>query len=131
MAIAEAVVAADDFAFINYLWSTWSPGYDASEDLPRVKDCLRDRPTCPPPWATTGQRSTPPVSARSRGWPSRGRPGGPSPPSPPSTSTAPRTAPTLLTTPTSPRLAAYWPRDQKPPGWKAPAISCSWRNPPK
>ena len=76
MAIAEAVVAADDFAFINYLWSTWSPGYDASEDLPRVKDCLRDRPTCPPPWATTGQRSTPPVSARSRGWQSRARPWG-------------------------------------------------------
>jgi pimeloyl-ACP methyl ester carboxylesterase len=42
MAIADAIVAADDFAFIDYLWSNWSPGYDASEDLPRVKDCLRD-----------------------------------------------------------------------------------------
>lgn len=39
---AEAVVSAEDFAFIDYLWSYWSPGYEATEDLPRAKDCLRD-----------------------------------------------------------------------------------------
>ncbi|MGH2722027.1 MAG: alpha/beta fold hydrolase [Actinomycetota bacterium] len=42
MAIADAIVAAEDLAFIDYLWSSWSPGYDASEDLPKAKDCLRD-----------------------------------------------------------------------------------------
>lgn len=41
-ALADFVVPADDLAFIDRLWSDWSPGYDASEDLPRVKDALRD-----------------------------------------------------------------------------------------
>jgi pimeloyl-ACP methyl ester carboxylesterase len=40
---AEAVVAADDMAFIDRLWGEWSPGYDASEDLRSVKDCLRQQ----------------------------------------------------------------------------------------
>lgn len=39
---ADMVVPADDFAFIEGLWRDWSPGYDASEDLPHVKDALRD-----------------------------------------------------------------------------------------
>ncbi|MGH2688057.1 MAG: alpha/beta hydrolase, partial [Actinomycetota bacterium] len=43
MPVAEEVVAANDLAFIDYLWSTWSPGYDASEDLVKVKAALGDR----------------------------------------------------------------------------------------
>jgi pimeloyl-ACP methyl ester carboxylesterase len=38
---AEAVVAADGMAFLDRLWRDWSPGYDATEDLARVKECLR------------------------------------------------------------------------------------------
>lgn len=40
--VAADAIAADDFAFIDRIWGDWSPGYDASEDLPRVKDCIRD-----------------------------------------------------------------------------------------
>jgi pimeloyl-ACP methyl ester carboxylesterase len=39
---AEAIVAHDDFAFIDGLWREWSPGFDASDELVRVKDALRD-----------------------------------------------------------------------------------------
>jgi pimeloyl-ACP methyl ester carboxylesterase len=40
--LADVVVAMDDLAFIDGLWADWSPGYDASEDLPHVKDALGD-----------------------------------------------------------------------------------------
>lgn len=40
-ALANHVVAANDLAFIDMLWSQWSPGFDATDDLPRVKDALR------------------------------------------------------------------------------------------
>lgn len=40
--LAELIVPIDDFAFLDRLWSDWSPGYDASEDLRAVKDALRD-----------------------------------------------------------------------------------------
>ena len=40
--MAELAVAADDLAFIDGLWRDWSPGYDASGDVPTVKDALRD-----------------------------------------------------------------------------------------
>jgi pimeloyl-ACP methyl ester carboxylesterase len=40
--LADMVVGMDDLAFIDGLWADWSPGYDAGEDLPRVKDALRD-----------------------------------------------------------------------------------------
>jgi pimeloyl-ACP methyl ester carboxylesterase len=40
--VAEDVIRADDFAFIDRIWADWSPGYDASEDLPKVKECIRD-----------------------------------------------------------------------------------------
>ena len=40
--LADLVVPADDLAFIDMIWSDWSPGYDASHDLPLVKDALRD-----------------------------------------------------------------------------------------
>jgi pimeloyl-ACP methyl ester carboxylesterase len=38
---AEPVLAADDMAFLDRLWQDWSPGYDASENLRDVKQCLR------------------------------------------------------------------------------------------
>lgn len=40
--LADLAVPLDDLAFIDRLWADWSPGYDATEDLPRVKDALRD-----------------------------------------------------------------------------------------
>src|SRR5271154_1566730 len=39
--VAESVLAAGDMAFLGRLWQDWSPGYDASEDLRNVKQCLR------------------------------------------------------------------------------------------
>ena len=36
------VVGMNDLAFIDGLWADWSPGYDASGDLPSVKDALRE-----------------------------------------------------------------------------------------
>ena len=38
----HAMTDALDLAFIDRLWADWSPGYDASEDLPLVKACLGD-----------------------------------------------------------------------------------------
>jgi len=38
---AESVLAAGDMAFLDRLWQDWSPGYDASENLRNVKQCLR------------------------------------------------------------------------------------------
>jgi pimeloyl-ACP methyl ester carboxylesterase len=40
--LAEAAVAQDDLAFVDRLWADWSPGYDATDDLPHVRDALRD-----------------------------------------------------------------------------------------
>jgi pimeloyl-ACP methyl ester carboxylesterase len=42
LGFAEAVVAADNMAFLDRLWSDWSPGYDASDALTHVKECLRE-----------------------------------------------------------------------------------------
>jgi len=40
--IAEGVVSADDLAFIDGLWGDWvGAGYNPTEDLAHVKDCLR------------------------------------------------------------------------------------------
>jgi pimeloyl-ACP methyl ester carboxylesterase len=38
---AEAIVAADGMAFIDRLWHTWSPGYEAADHLALVKESLR------------------------------------------------------------------------------------------
>jgi pimeloyl-ACP methyl ester carboxylesterase len=38
--LADGAVAMNDMEFIDHLWADWSPGYDASEDLPRVKAAL-------------------------------------------------------------------------------------------
>ena len=40
--LADLVVAANDMAFLDMLWSQWSPGYAADNDLRAVKDALRD-----------------------------------------------------------------------------------------
>ncbi len=40
--LADVVVGMNDLSFIDGLWADWSPGYDASGDLPHVKDALRD-----------------------------------------------------------------------------------------
>lgn len=40
--LSDVVVGMGDLAFIDGLWADWSPGYDGSEDLPHVKDALRD-----------------------------------------------------------------------------------------
>jgi pimeloyl-ACP methyl ester carboxylesterase len=39
---ADALVATDGMSFLDRLWQDWSPGYDAGEDLARVKASLRD-----------------------------------------------------------------------------------------
>ena len=41
MAAAESVVAAGDLAFLDGLWTDWSPGYDGADDVRRAKECLR------------------------------------------------------------------------------------------
>ncbi len=38
--LADPTVAADDLAFLANLWSDWSPGYDATEDLAHVRAAL-------------------------------------------------------------------------------------------
>lgn len=40
--LAEFAVGADNLRFIDRLWADWSPGYDASADLPHVKTALED-----------------------------------------------------------------------------------------
>ena len=40
--LSDMVVPGNDLAFIDFLWSDWSPGYDATEDLVHVKNALRD-----------------------------------------------------------------------------------------
>jgi pimeloyl-ACP methyl ester carboxylesterase len=37
---ADGVVAADNLAFIGGLWEDWSPGYDASFDLEKVREAI-------------------------------------------------------------------------------------------
>jgi pimeloyl-ACP methyl ester carboxylesterase len=40
--VAEEIVSTNNFAFIDGIWADWSPGYDATEDLLYVKECLSD-----------------------------------------------------------------------------------------
>jgi pimeloyl-ACP methyl ester carboxylesterase len=42
MAVSDSVVPANDLAFIDGLWGDWSPGYDATYDLGKLKECLRN-----------------------------------------------------------------------------------------
>jgi pimeloyl-ACP methyl ester carboxylesterase len=39
--LADMAVPMNDLEFIDRLWADWSPGYDAADDLPHVKDALR------------------------------------------------------------------------------------------
>ncbi|HEY5026310.1 MAG TPA: alpha/beta hydrolase [Acidimicrobiales bacterium] len=40
--IAEMAVSADGLQFLDGLWADWSPGYEASSDLSKVKESLGD-----------------------------------------------------------------------------------------
>jgi len=40
--IAEMAVSADDHEFFDLLWADWSPGYDATWDIARVKESIGD-----------------------------------------------------------------------------------------
>jgi pimeloyl-ACP methyl ester carboxylesterase len=40
--LAELVVSAEDLKFIDNLWRDWSPSYDATADLPHVKEALSE-----------------------------------------------------------------------------------------
>jgi pimeloyl-ACP methyl ester carboxylesterase len=42
LAFADALVASDQMSFLDRLWHDWSPGYEAGEDLARVKESLRE-----------------------------------------------------------------------------------------
>ena len=42
LGFADALVASDGMSFLDRLWQDWSPGYDADEDLARVKESLRE-----------------------------------------------------------------------------------------
>jgi pimeloyl-ACP methyl ester carboxylesterase len=39
---ADALVASDGMSFLDRLWQDWSPGYQAGQDLARVKESLRE-----------------------------------------------------------------------------------------
>jgi pimeloyl-ACP methyl ester carboxylesterase len=39
---AEMIVANDDLAFIGHIWDDWSPGFDHTTAVARVKDALRE-----------------------------------------------------------------------------------------
>jgi len=40
--LSDHIVASNDMAFIDRLWSQWSPGFDGTEDARRVKESLTD-----------------------------------------------------------------------------------------
>ena len=40
--LADLVVPANDLAFIDMIWESWSPGFDSSLDARNAKDCLAD-----------------------------------------------------------------------------------------
>jgi pimeloyl-ACP methyl ester carboxylesterase len=40
--LAEIALPIDEYAFLDHLWAEWSPGYDASWDLARVKESIGD-----------------------------------------------------------------------------------------
>jgi pimeloyl-ACP methyl ester carboxylesterase len=40
--MAEFALPLDNYSFIDGLWADWSPGFDASEDLARIKESIGD-----------------------------------------------------------------------------------------
>ena len=128
--LAEMAVQMDDLAFIDRLWADWSPGYDASEDLAHVKDCLRDPANLTAALgyyrATLGSRLPgPEPSSRSRP-PARSRP---------------RSRRCTCTAPPTAAWASSWspiggrlPARSRVRGWrwsKGPATSCTSRSRPR
>lgn len=45
--VAEQVIRADDFAFLDDLWADWAPGYDCAADVGRAKAALRSEAHLP------------------------------------------------------------------------------------
>jgi pimeloyl-ACP methyl ester carboxylesterase len=41
MAISDVIIPMNNFEYIDGIWADWSPGYDASDDLVKAKDCMR------------------------------------------------------------------------------------------
>jgi pimeloyl-ACP methyl ester carboxylesterase len=40
--LAEAALPLEDYSFVDHLWADWSPGYDGSWDVARVKESIGD-----------------------------------------------------------------------------------------
>jgi len=40
--LADLVVPANDLAFIDMIWKSWSPGFDSSIDVQNAKECLSE-----------------------------------------------------------------------------------------
>ena len=40
--LAEMALPLDDYSFIDHLWGDWSPGYDGTWDVARVKEAIGD-----------------------------------------------------------------------------------------
>ncbi len=40
--LAEAALPLEDYSFVEHLWADWSPGYDGSWDVARVKESIGD-----------------------------------------------------------------------------------------
>jgi pimeloyl-ACP methyl ester carboxylesterase len=40
--LAEVALPLDDYSFIDHLWRDWSPGYDGTWDVARVKESIGD-----------------------------------------------------------------------------------------
>ena len=124
---AESVLAADDMAFLDRLWQDWCPGYDASEDLSNVKECLRAEGNLPRPSATTGPRSQDsrtserlaPTRPKRRRWraPVRSQP-----------CTCTGTATAALMSPSSRMPSVTWRPGQSWRLSRTPAISCTSRS---
>jgi pimeloyl-ACP methyl ester carboxylesterase len=64
---ADALVASDGMSFLDRLWRDWSPGYDAGEDLARVKESLREPASLAAAigyYRAAGAAGSPPEAAR-------------------------------------------------------------------
>ena len=124
---AESVLAAGDMAFLDRLWQDWCPGYDASEDLRNVKQCLRGEGNlaaaigyyrAEEPGSTTSARMAR-TRPRRRRWPALGR-------SRPCTCTGTATAASVSPSSRTPSVTSRPGR-----GWRSsrtPAISCTSRS---
>jgi len=124
--LAEVALPLDDFAFIDHLWSDWSPGYDGTWDVARVKESIGDpeRASSPP------SAPTAPSTTRRCRWPS-------SPTSRPHRCSRPRSRRSTCTaattaaccSPPSGPPSTSWPRV---PSWRSSTMrgtSSTWSGP--